>query len=1563
MGNLHFLPLDNEEDLNNLFLEFSWLEERGELIRESRISFDFKVIDEERKCYDIYRFFGGLNKFLKSDHDKEFENTAEKLDSPAPNSDNDIFNEIFLQNSLKYFPSLNGMIFGKNEDNIINKIRSAIKMQRNIKKDIYPNIIFYEQVITSNNYIYTKRIMWESTIKDKLDELPKINFLNIMLKHWLEFQSLMALVQLHSLGIFHGDIKTENMLVNHLYTVKITDISPWKPIFIDSSDLRFWTVFFENQNCNARSNVLSCNLSPERFLLESDIKRNVTLEPKCEIKNKLFRMDIFSLGCILNEIESEETTFTINDILNMLKLEKYRYELNNKININWIKEIFLSCTSEKRPDAFETLLKLLDMNRVIKVKSLNTYLFSHSEEKNFHFCKSFPLFFYPLSIIMQNRIFNDVRIQIIILNIILPIFLELFIIKKIYLNNVHSDDQEDYIDFEKMFSNLEIEYTIDWNLNKLKSTFQNKYDYELMKDLILTILISDLDHQIFDEKTKLENINSNNYSNIKGFFSIFQLLLNCWDYKKVEFSANFNLIHYINYIILGDGHQLNTNDLVIQENKKSFFALIKKNNTYIEDYNSVCTLYVHFINISLRRLTHFYENKCKTNNLDMFEIYNSIYLLTINTLNILLEILSEQHKKEIAVKEILPTIIQFLSINEYPDEISFKLIHFQLNFQSINSTNHNLIDLHRQYNKHKEPIVIFEIFNFINYSIMKYVRIENEELVTDEINKIINDLIIVNIEKWIYLYIILNNTLVVSKLLEIASQVLILIIKNKKNKLNIWITEILTSDNSTLKKLIVKGSKKNKSILFKILDYFLSTNKTEVFISEILPYLIDQLNDRDIQVKCEFCKIIIHMMEKMETIFILPYGKFCIEKCLSDKEFYVKLAGLKSANKILKRIVFAENKKLGVNESEVIIHEIIESIVNNLKSILFIKYYPLNREFANTLKCILKYSKKYNNWLVFFLLLNKFFRVKEMNFKYVLNIFKLIEFSKIEFLIYYKNLFKNHPKCIDEKDEKFTSNSEASQTKPPFYTELILYSLPCLLNQLSLYGDFEEIVFISSLIQKEAKYNIRKHCVFNVLRRLTKQKNMYNKLCEPDFKKPKPTIKGKYLGSIYNHSKLVCRYDNNTNIGAGFNIYQKLLYINEEVYSCSTNNSINAGIYLHKLNVYDKLHYWNLITDQFNNYIFKFNNNSYVTSMMALSNEFSIVTGNNIGILSKINIDRNIVTTNENYFKDENLLFKQNTFLISKSTMIILVGKININSKELIVSAYSNGDICIIDSENLITEITFSIPPFLGNVIDYSTDNDTNSHLICFVTDENTVIIIDLFYLKTLKIWKINHELNITNISNSYFNHSSLKFMLTFKNGIFALFDPINGQINSNVDLTFQITEIKERLIHIYSPFLFSSKIIHPEGFECLQKCNCLYCQTQRVRIFGNYLNQYVIMNRFHNCLVKKERLVSRNIIGPLTTHMNNIDKNQCINKYYIFNDDFGNVYQQNFPESDLCCQTNSLDCIINKYSAETSLIDIKNNKNNGHKDLITSLNIYSFSNNEMGLFTSSRDGIISYWN
>ncbi|KAJ1611259.1 WD40 repeat-containing protein kinase [Cryptosporidium canis] len=1575
MGNLAFIPLEIEEDIKNLFSEFGWLEEKGELIKESRISFDFKVIDEEHKCYDIYRFFGGLSTYLGTENGSESNKMKEVTDinSSSTEYDSFLFDKTILQSFLKYSPSLNGQYFEDNNEPIINKIVSAISVGGKIKKELYPNIILYEKIDKSGNYLYVKREMLKSTIRDQLYEHIEVKSLNYVLKSWLEFQSIIAVTQLHSLGLFHGDIKTENMLINHLYTVKLTDISPWKPVFIDSSDLRAWTVFFESQSFNpSNNNILRCNLSPERFLSNKDEKEKNHKLNEQEFKNMLFSMDVFSLGCIINEIESGEIILTINDALKMSKGKKHYSEISNNF-IGWIQENFLDFDWKKRPTAFNILLKLLNMTQTFEFDSLNIYLFDQ-EKINSKFCKSFPLFFYPLSIIMQNKIFNDLQIQIIILNIVLPVFLELYIIKGIYPNNKTKYDNLEGCyknGIENVFSKLEIEYFGDWNPDKLKFTFQNKFESSLMKDLIFGVLLSSIDNRIFNEGMCLENESINSYLNIKGFFSIFQTLLNHWNGEKSEFCENLKFSYLANHVIMSDNQiQLNINDFDIGEDRKSFFELIKNEKLFVEDLNESSMLYLHYLNVSLRQINNlrYEEYKSTTDNLSRADIFNGIYLVSINTMSILFETLSEEYKEEVAMKEILPTILQYITIDETLNSDNSVLDQLKMSPDLVSfengKANVDMVDYSKQYRK--EPIVIFEIFNFINNNIIQYITIENGVLVDNETNKIIYNLIILNIDKWIYSYVTLKSTLVVNILLLMANKVLPLILENRPNisKLNIWITEILTSNDSTLKKSILRKNERSKSILEETLEHFLLVNRTETFISEILPYLIDQLNDKDIDVRSEFCEFIIKIIGKLEIIFILPYGKFCLEKCLSDNEFQLKQVALKSINSVLDRIISSEIKKLSVNESDIIVHELVESTVNNLNSRLIISYYPLFEEFGNLIRNILKYSKRYNNWLSFLLILDKIFNIKEDDIRLLFDSFELNEFCENEFLMHILNkLAKHQTTQTCEKQEETATNLKYQTIETSSYTNLISYSLPCIAKQLNLHDNFDEIIFISSVIQKESKFGIRKKIILQMVNNLTNHKKYKHFSYEHDIKKPQPSIKGNYLGSIYTHRNLAHNC-NNMNIGAGYNIYQNVLYTNNDVYSCSTNSSTNSEIYLHKLNVYDQFHYWNLITDQSNNYIFKFSDSSYITSMNSLSSEFSVVTGNNLGVLTKIHIDSSAVAIKKHWYNDNNLFFKQINNSTHRSPMITLIGKVMINLREMIISVYCNGDILIIDSETLGREVCFSVPPFMGSVIDYYTDQKASADLIFFVTDENIVIVVSLLYSKIPKIWKISHhELKITNIANSYFNKSSNIMLFFNKNGIFANFDWISGIIYSSSELTFKTIEINENSIHMYSS-LPSLSSIHPTKLKRTQTCSCMYCQTQRIRIFGNYLNQYLASNKHNGCRIKKECLINKNVIGPFNSAIGNcLERNCDTNKYYIFNDEFGNVYQHNFFVEDSECSTNTVNCIIGQFSVDNHTVEINNTKSYWHKDTLTSLNTYMFNDNSMGLLTSSRDGIISYWN
>lgn len=57
-------------------------------------------------------------------------------------------------------------------------------------------------------------------------------FLSLVEKKWIAYQLLVALEQSHRQGIYHGDIKCENILCTSWNWIFLADYAPWKPTFI-----------------------------------------------------------------------------------------------------------------------------------------------------------------------------------------------------------------------------------------------------------------------------------------------------------------------------------------------------------------------------------------------------------------------------------------------------------------------------------------------------------------------------------------------------------------------------------------------------------------------------------------------------------------------------------------------------------------------------------------------------------------------------------------------------------------------------------------------------------------------------------------------------------------------------------------------------------------------------------------------------------------------------------------------------------------------------------------------------------------------------------------------------------------------------------------------------------------------------------------------------------------------------------------------------------------------------------------------------------------------------------
>jgi phosphoinositide-3-kinase regulatory subunit 4 len=111
-------------------------------------------------------------------------------------------------------------------------------------------------------------------------------FLEDIEKKWLAFQLLCALRDCHSRDIFHGDIKTENILVTSWNWLYLSDFSSsFKPTTLPEDNPADFSYFFDTAGRR------TCYLAPERFLAAGEEP-----DPKAKIT---WAMDVFSVGCVI----------------------------------------------------------------------------------------------------------------------------------------------------------------------------------------------------------------------------------------------------------------------------------------------------------------------------------------------------------------------------------------------------------------------------------------------------------------------------------------------------------------------------------------------------------------------------------------------------------------------------------------------------------------------------------------------------------------------------------------------------------------------------------------------------------------------------------------------------------------------------------------------------------------------------------------------------------------------------------------------------------------------------------------------------------------------------------------------------------------------------------------------------------------------------------------------------------------------------------------------------------------------------------------------------------------
>ncbi|SCO71269.1 serine/threonine protein kinase VPS15, putative [Plasmodium vivax] len=87
--------------------------------------------------------------------------------------------------------------------------------------DLFPNVLPYNRMSVYENNIY----IYRTFVFKSLDHYLFNERNNKPFSHFILFQIFLAIIQLHSLGIYHGHIKSENFLLQNNMHILLTDIS------------------------------------------------------------------------------------------------------------------------------------------------------------------------------------------------------------------------------------------------------------------------------------------------------------------------------------------------------------------------------------------------------------------------------------------------------------------------------------------------------------------------------------------------------------------------------------------------------------------------------------------------------------------------------------------------------------------------------------------------------------------------------------------------------------------------------------------------------------------------------------------------------------------------------------------------------------------------------------------------------------------------------------------------------------------------------------------------------------------------------------------------------------------------------------------------------------------------------------------------------------------------------------------------------------------------------------------------------------------------------------------
>ncbi|CAD8174312.1 unnamed protein product [Paramecium pentaurelia] len=192
------------------------------------------------------------------------------------------------------------------------------------KLEPYPNLMAFRGLINfgklekpspqemqnecNKDYLAVSRQMLYMTLEERLQSNYK---LPICLLHFYTLQLLSAVKTLHQQNLYHGHIRTSNILITSLDYLVLTDFASYKPYYSNE---------FEVIRNVYESSIQKCTLAPEKYAdaLEIQYIANMTKQQIYDLQ----KMDMFSLGCVIYEIYTGESLFTFKQLLSYKRKER-----------------------------------------------------------------------------------------------------------------------------------------------------------------------------------------------------------------------------------------------------------------------------------------------------------------------------------------------------------------------------------------------------------------------------------------------------------------------------------------------------------------------------------------------------------------------------------------------------------------------------------------------------------------------------------------------------------------------------------------------------------------------------------------------------------------------------------------------------------------------------------------------------------------------------------------------------------------------------------------------------------------------------------------------------------------------------------------------------------------------------------------------------------------------------------------------------------------------------------------------------------------------------------------